>query len=171
MLISFLKSEALNNKNLNGKINVNTKNLSGVNFISEIEFNVVLEQGGLSIKDLNTIFKDSVNINLDDTQLIVDDNKLKFAGFVTLDFINIKKFFEHYQISIKNRKYIKKIKLGFLFHLDDEFVEIDNLKVDGKLIQNSNQFINDFNSRKDNIFNKIIFRNSVKDFFKLISLE
>ena len=103
--------------------------------------------------------------------MIVDDNKLKFAGFVTLDFINIKKFFEHYQISIKNRKYIKKIKLGFLFHLDDEFVEIDNLKVDGKLIQNSNQFINDFNSRKDNIFNKIIFRNSVKDFFKLISLE
>ena len=171
VLISFLKSEALNNKNLNGKINVNTKNLSGVNFINEIEFNVVLEQGSLSIKDLNTNFKDSVNINLDDTQLIVDENKLKFAGFVTLDFINIKKFFEHYQISIKNRKYIKKIKLGFLYHFDDEFVEIDNLKVDGKLIQNSNQFINDFNSRKDNVFNKIIFRNSVKDFFKLISLE
>ena len=142
-----------------------------MNFINEIEFNVVLEQGSLSIKDLNTNFKDSVNINLDDTQLIVDENKLKFAGFVTLDFINIKKFFEHYQISIKNRKYIKKIKLGFLYHFDDEFVEIDNLKVDGKLIQNSNQFINDFNSRKDNIFNKIIFKNSVKDFFKLISLE
>ncbi len=171
ILISFLKSEVLNNKNLNGKFVVNTKNFRGMNFIDEIKFNVTLEQGDISIKNFNTKFKDSIIINLSDTQLIVDDNKLKFAGFIELDFINIKKFFEHYQINIKDRKYIKKIKLGFLFHFDDKFIEIDNLKVDEKLNKNLIQFINDFNLKKENIFNKIIFRNSVKEFFKLISLD
>ena len=83
----------------------------------------------------------------------------------------MKKIFEHYQINIKDRKYIKKIKLGFLFHFDDEFVEIYNLKVDGKTTQNLDKFIEVFNLKKNNIFNKIIVRKSVKDFFKIISLD
>ena len=93
------------------------------------------------------------------------------GGFITFEFINIKKFFEHYQINIKDRKYINKINLGFLFHLDEKFVEIDNLKVDGKNNQTLDIFLNDLNSKKENIFNKIMFRNSVKNFFRIISLD
>ena len=131
-----------------------------------------MEEGEVFIQDLTTTFKNSVFINLKDTQLVVDDNnKLKFAGFVSLDFKDIKKFFEHYQINIKDRKYIKKINLAFLFHFDDEFIEIDNLKVDGISNQNLEKFLYNFNLKKENIFNKIVVRNSVKDFFKIISSD
>lgn len=170
-LVNIFKSEVLNNENLNGAINVNTKNLKGLNFLNNIESKIILEEGAIYLENLKTTFKDSVKINIKDTQLIVDDNKLKFTGFITFEFINIKKFFEHYQINIKDRKYINKINLGFLFHLDEKFVEIDNLKVDGKNNQNLDIFLNDLNSKKENIFNKIMFRNSVKNFFRIISLD
>ena len=170
-MINIIKSETLNNRNLNGIISIESKNLKGINFFGETKFDILLEEGDIFIQKLITTFKNSVLINLNDTQLIVEDNKLKLSGFLTLDFKDVKKIFEHYQINIKDRKYIKKIKLGFLFHFDDEFVEIYNLKVDGKTTQNLDKFIEVFNLKKNNIFNKIIVRKSVKDFFKIISLD
>ncbi len=113
-----------------------------------------------------TSFEKSVLINIDDVQLIIENNKLKFAGYVSLDFLDISDFYVHYQINRNYRKNIKKINFGFLFNLDDRFIEIDNLKVNGNTNQSIEKFLSKFNSRKDDILNKIIFRNSVKNFLK-----
>ena len=166
ILINFLKSEILNNKNLNAKINVSTNTFKDVNFINKINFNIILDEGEIIIKDLNTNFKDSVIINLNDTQLIIDNNKLKFAGYVSLDFIDVNNFYAHYQINRNYRKNIKKINFGFLLNLDDKFVEIDNLKVNGNINKNLEVFLNNFNSNREDIFNRIILRNSIKNFLK-----
>ena len=166
ILINFLKSEILNNNNLNAKINVSTNTFKDVNFLDKINFNIILDEGEIIIKDLNTTFKDSVIINLNDTQLIIDNNKLKFAGYVSLDFIDVNNFYAHYQINRNYRKNIKKINFGFLLNLDDKFIEIDNLKVNGNINQNLETFLNKFNSNREDIFNKIILRNSIKNFLK-----
>jgi hypothetical protein len=89
--------------------------------------------------------------------LIIDNNKLKFAGYVSLDFIDIDNFYSHYQINRNYRKNIKKINFGFLLNLDDKFIEIDNLKINGNMKSKFRKFLNNFNSKKENIFNKIIF--------------
>ena len=125
-----------------------------------------LDEGEIIIKDLNTTFKDSVIISLNDTQLIIDNNKLKFAGYVSLDFIDVNNFYAHYQINRNYRKNIKKINFGFLLNLDDKFVEIDNLKVNGNINQTLEVFLNNFNSNREDIFNRIILRNSIKNFLK-----
>ena len=98
--------------------------------------------------------------------MIVDNNKLKFAGNVILDFADVDNFYSHYQINRKDRKRIKKINFGFLFNLDDEFIEIDNLKVDGNSNRNLEKFLSNLNSKKENIFNKVILRNSIQGFFR-----
>ena len=166
ILVNFLKSEVLNNKNLNGKINVETNVFKNVNFLNKIKFNILLEEGDVFIQNLKTTFKDSVIINLNNTQLIVDNNELKFAGYATLDFVDVNDFYSHYQINRGDRKDIKKINFGFLFNLDGEFIEIDNLKIDGNSNQNSEKFLSKLNSKKENVFNKVILRNSIKDFFR-----
>ena len=166
VLINVLKTEILNNKNLNGKISVNTNSFKGLNLLNDISFTILLEQGDIILQNLETTFKNSVIVKLSDTQLIVDNNNLNFAGYITLDFIDIDDFYTHYQINKKDRKEIKKINFGYLFNLEEKFIEIDNLKIDGKSSQYLNGFLNNLNSKKENIFNKIIFRNSIKDFFR-----
>ena len=171
LLINILKSETLNNKNLNANINIKAQNFTNLHFFKDIKFNILLEEGEILMQNFSTSFKDSVIVNINDTQLIIDDNKIKFAGFIDLNFTNVRKVFEHYQINIKDRKYINKINFAFLFNLDEKFIEIDNLKIDGKTNKNLNIFLRNFNKKKEDIFNKIVVRNSVKDFFKVISLD
>ena len=166
ILINILKSEILNNKNLNGKINIETNNFERINFLNQIKFDIIFEEGDIFLQNLRTIFKDSVIINVNDTQLIIDNYKLNFAGYVSLDFIDITEFYAHYQINRNYRKNIKKINFGFLLNLDDQFVEIDNLKVNGNTNKNLEKFLNEFNSKKKDIFNRIIIRNSIKNFLK-----
>ena len=163
---NILNSEILNNKNLNGKLKFNIDNVEGINFLDVVKFDILLEEDKIFINNIKTTFKESVNVNLDNVQLINDNNEVTFVGYVALDFIDAMEFFAHYQLNRADRKNIKKISFSFLFNLDDKFIEIDNLKVDGKNNQNLEKFINNFNSEKADIFNKIVIRNSIKNFFK-----
>ena len=158
--------EILNNKNLNGEILVNAQNFKGINFLKDINFKIVFEEGEIFIKNLKMIFKDSVIIHLDDSQLIIDNNRLDLAGYISLDFININGIYSHFQISKKNRKKIDKINLGYLFNFNERLIEIDNLKINGIPNEKAINFQKKMNSEKENILNKIIFRNLIKDFFK-----
>ncbi len=166
VLVNILKTEILNNINLNGKLKVKVNNFKGLKLLKDIKFVILLEQGNIFIQNFEIIFKDSILIKLNDTQLIINNNDLNFSGYISLDFLNIEHFYSHYQINRNDRKDIKKINFGFFFNLNERFVEIDNLKIDGISNKDLNKFLNDLNTKKLNIFNKITFRNSIKKFFK-----
>ena len=110
MLVNLIKSEIFNNNNLSGKISIEANNLKDFKHINKTKFDIIFEEGDIFIKNLKTSFKNSVKINIKDTQLIVVDNKIQFAGFIYLDFEDITDFYAHYQINRNFRKNIKNIK-------------------------------------------------------------
>ena len=120
---------------------------------------------------MSTRITNSVNFNLSDINLTIENNKLKFIGDITLDFSDIENFYSHFQIKRDHRKDIDKISSNFFFNLDDGFVEFDELRINGINKKILERYSSDFNSEKKNILNKIVFRNSVKEFFKKISLD
>ena len=87
------------------------------------------------------------------------------TGAVSLDFNDIEEFYKQYQVKKIHRKKIKNIRLNFLFDLYENEIQFDNLKVDGVSNKVLDSFLNNFNSEKINIFNKVLFRNSIRDFF------
>ncbi len=171
ILINFLKSEILNNKNLNGKLSIVVDGLTDLKHVDKIKFDIQLEEGLVFISNLNFVFKDSVNFNFNNVSVLADDNKLKFVGDVVLDFEDIQNFYNHFQIIRNFRKNIDQITSNFVFNLDDELFEFDELKIGGVDKKISDQYVNKFNSEKKDLLNKITFRNTVRDFFKTISLD
>ena len=88
-----------------------------------------------------------------------------------MDFKDIEKFYSHFQVRTYYRKNIDKINSNFIFNLDDGILEINELKInefDEKILKS---YLNKFNSEKKNILNKVVFRNTIKDFFKQINLD
>jgi len=171
ILINFLKSEIIYNKNLNGKIKIKIDGLNDLNHIDQIIFDIQLDEGLISISNLNFIFKNSTILNFNNVSMINDENKLMFIGDMEITFKDIQNFYSHFQIIRNFRKNIKKITSNFVFNFDDELFQFNDLKIAGIDQKISDQYLNKFNSEKNDIFNKVIFRNTVKDFFKTISSD
>ena len=90
---------------------------------------------------------------------------------LVLEFKDIQSFYNHFQIIRNFRKNINQISLNFVFNFDDELFEFDDLKISGIDKKISDQYLNKLNSEKKNLLNKITFRNTIRDFFKEISLD
>ena len=169
ILINFLRSEIFYNKNLNGKINVVIDGLNDLTHVDKINFNIQFEEGFIFISNLNFIFKNNTIFNFNNVSIIVDENELKLIGDIAVNFKNIQDFYSHFQIMRNHRKNIKQITSNFIFSFDDRLFEFNELNISGIDKKISDQYLNKFNSEKIDILNKVILRNTVKDFFKIIS--
>jgi hypothetical protein len=139
--------------------------------IDLVNFEVILEESQILITNLNFIFRDSVIFNFNNVNTINEDNKLKFIGDIQIVFKDIQKFYNYFQIEKKDRKNINQINSNFIFNFDDRSFELNDLKVSGVDNEISEQDLNQFNSEKQSILNEVLFKNKVRDFLKLISLE
>lgn len=165
VLLNLINSEILNNQNLNAQVTFHLDKIKGVNNIKNIVLKTYFEEGNIVIKDSILNWKNSVLINLDEIQLISENNNLVLAGGISFDFNNIDNFYSQYQIKRKHRKKIKKIRFDFLLNVYENEIQIENLKIDGAISEKVNKFLNKFNYQKKDIFNKVLLRNSIKEFF------
>ncbi|MDA9177976.1 AsmA family protein [Candidatus Pelagibacter sp.] len=168
IFLDLLNAEILNNQSLNAVVNIYSDKIKNVNYLSNIDLKTYFEEGNINIKNSTLSWKNSILINLEDVQLISENNSIILTGAMSFDFIDIDDFYRQYQVKKINRKKIKKIRLDFLLDINSKLIELENLKVDGFSNKAIDKFINNFNSKKQNIFNKIIFKNSIKEFFNNI---
>ena len=171
ILVNLLKTEIFNNKNLNGKLDIQIEGFNDLTHIDSVKFDILLEEGEILISNLIFIFKDNTIFNFKSVNVIIEENKLKFIGDLSIDFTDIQSFYNHFQIVRNYRKNISQINSNFIFNFDDETFMLNELKVVGIDKKISDEYLSRFNSDKQNIFNKIVFRNKVRDFFEILSLD
>ncbi len=169
IIVNLFKSEILNNINLNGKISVIINNLDDLKHVGAVKFDIQFEEGVIFISNLNFIFKDSVIFNFRDVNLIVDNDQLKFIGDIIMDFKNMQNFYSYFQIKRNYRKNIDRINSSFVFNLDNNLFELNQLEIDGVNKEILSQFLNDLNSKEKDFFNKVTIKNTIRDFFRVIS--
>ena len=165
IFLDLLNSEILNNPNLNASINFNFDRIKNTNYLRNIILKTYFEEGDINIKKSSLNWKNSIMINFDDVQMITENNKVSFTGVTSLDFSNINEFYKQYQIKRIHRKKLKNIRLDFFFDLNQNEIQFDNLRIDGVSNESFDKYINELNSKKLNLFNKVILRNEIKNFF------
>jgi len=170
-LVNLLKTEIFNNKNLNGKLDIQIEGFNDITHIDTVKFDILLEEGEILISNLIFIFKDNTIFNFESVNVIIEENKLKFIGDLSIDFTDIQSFYNHFQIKRNYRKNISQINSNFVFNFDDETFTLNELKIVGIDKKMPDEYLSRFNLDKQNIFNKIVFRNKVRDFFEILSLD
>ena len=91
----------------------------------------------------------------------------KFIGEIIFDFNDVEKFFRYFQIKRNYRNVFNQIKTDFVYDLNKDKIFLNNVVVDNKSNKKINLFIEEYNKKEKNLFNKVTFRNFVKDFFKI----
>lgn len=169
ILWTLINSEIWKNQNLNANFNINFNKINNSQNLNSFILKTYLEEGNLKIDNSSIKWGDNILIKLKDIELNNEKNRLLLNGEVLFDFININNFYSYFQIKKKHRKQLKEIKLDFVYDLNLKKIILDNLKIDNNSDENINNFLNDYNSKDKNLFNKVTFRNFVKNFFNFYS--
>ena len=161
--MEILKSQILNNKNLNALINFDVKNVYDFDRFSDLSIKLKIEEGNYNFSNSNIIWKENVNIGFSDTFLNFDKGKINLNGEMSFDVKNQDEFYKFFQIKKDLRKNIKKIELDFNYDFNEEKITFDNLRIDNQSNKKIEEIISNFNSKSKKFFNKVTFKNFVNN--------
>ncbi|WP_440935391.1 hypothetical protein [Candidatus Pelagibacter sp.] len=161
--LEILKSQTLNNKNLNALINFDVKNVYDFDRFSDLSLNLKIEEGNYNFSNSNIIWKENVKVSFLDAFLNFDKERINLNGRTSFEVKNQDDFFKFFQIKKDLRKNIGKIELDFNYDLNEEKITFDNLRIDNKSNKKIEEIISNFNSNSKKFFNKVTFKNFVND--------
>ena len=119
------------------------------------------------MKDFKTLWNESVFINTKEIEFLNDMDGKKLVGEIIFDFEDIEKFFRYFQIKRNYRDVFDEIRLDFIYDLTLDKLTMNNLKIDSRSFEKIDKFINQYNKGKNNLINKVIIRNFIKEFFRV----
>ena len=161
--IEILKSQILNNKNLNALINFNVKNVYDFDRFSDLSLNLKIEEGNYNFSNSNILWKENVKVLFSDAFLNFDQEKINLNGRTSFEVKNEDDFYKFFQIKKELRKNIEKIELDFNYDFNEEKITFDNLRIDNKSNKKIEEIVSNFNSSNKKFLNKITFKNFVND--------
>ena len=130
--MEILKSQILNNKNLNALINFDVKNVYDFDRFSDLSLKLKIEEGNYNFSNSNIIWKENVKVSFSDAFLNFDKEKINLNGRTSFDVKNQDEFYKFFQIKKDLRKNIEKIELDFNYDFNEEKITFDNLRIDNK---------------------------------------
>ena len=169
VLIDLLNSEIFRNKNLNASIRVNVNDISNINELNSLFLNLYIQEGDMNFSETNIMWKDDVKIALSESLLNYNKSEINLTGKLEFYFKDLNNFYKSFQVKKKNRKKLDKIEIDFMYDLNQQKLNISNIKIDNNDNQNIEKFIEDFNKVEGRIFNKITFKNFINNFFAIYS--
>ena len=161
--MEILRSQILNNKNLNAKINFDVKDVYDFDRFSDLSLKLKIEEGNYNFSNSNIIWKENVNVRFSDSFLNFNKEKINLNGRTSFDVKDQDEFYKFFQIKKDLRKDIKKIELDFNYDFNDEKITFDNLRIDDRSNKKIEEIVSNFNSKSKKFFNKVTFKNFVND--------
>ena len=165
ILVDLIKSEILNNQNLNVNISLNVNDITNINELNNLKLNIGLEQGNITLSKSKIMWKNDLQILLKDAFINYDDEEISLVGKILIDVKNIDNFYKSFQVKKIHRKKIKKIKLDFVYNFNKNKFTFDNIKLDNVSNEMIDKFIENYNSNDKVFSNRVMFKNFVNNFF------
>ena len=166
IIAQLLKTEIFNNKNLDFILNISAENIyKSVNF-KNIELNSKIHEGLIDVDNSKFQWKNFVNFELSETLIYVRNGELVLDGKLK---ININDYDEVYKFLLTPKNYrnkFKQIDLNFNYNFDKKIAELKDIKIDNKIDQNINKILNNVILKKDDLQNKIYFKNLLNEAIK-----
>ena len=131
ILFDLIRSELLNNNNLNVNLNFRIKDIVNINELNNLVLKIGVENGNISFTNSKVFWKDDLEIEFKESLLNYNKDEINLVGKIVINIINKDDFYKSYQVKKIFRKDIKKIEFDFFYNLEKKNISFDNVKVDG----------------------------------------
>ena len=167
LILDVLDSELLSNPNLSSIINVKVNKIDKFEYLTDLVLEIQLNNGKILMSNFYAKWNKSVLIKSDDIEFANNKNEKKLIGEILFDFNDVEKFFRYFQIKRNYRNVFSEIRADFVYDFNQDKLTFNNLKIDNKSNQVLETFLEDYDNKNKNLFNKVTFRNFVKEFFQV----
>ncbi len=158
VIFQILKTELLNKKNLNLKLNINAKKILNYNSIKNIFLNSNIQEGLIDIDDTVFSWKNNADFKLFNSLIYVKDGELLLDANTQIkinDYNNIYKFL----LTPKNfRNKINKVDFNFIYNFDQKILTISDIRIDDKTNEKVSKLLKDISIKNNRLKNKILFK-------------
>ena len=166
-VLELLKSEILNNENINLDIDLNINNYDQKDDLKNLDIKLKIEEGLIVLKGSKLNWLNAAKIELLDSFIYIDQNNIGINGSLKIDISDLEEVYSYFQTSSKFRNKFSKINLDFNYDLNKKEITFSNILIDETLYEDVSNFFNDFNKKKQVIENKVYFKKLMNDFFKI----
>ena len=165
LILDVLDSELLNNPNLSAFIKIDVDKIDKFEYLTDFILEIQFDNGKIFMSNFDVKWNQAVTIKSNDIEFANDNDGKKFIGEILFDFNDVEKFFRYFQIKRNYRDVFDEIKADFVYDFTQDKLVLNNIMIDNKSNQILEDFLELYNSKNKNLFNKVTFRNFVKDFF------
>ena len=159
LILQLLKTEILNNKNLNFELNIHGNKIKDFSDFADIKLNLKIREGLIDIDDTEFYWKNNLNFFLKDSLIYVKDGELILDGKLNLNFKNYDEIYKFLITPKKYRKELTNIKADFVYNFDQKIVNFDNILINNKSNKELNQILERLTFKKNKLQNKVYIKN------------
>ncbi len=169
IIAQVLKTEILNNKNIDFVSKIKANNFyNNLNF-ENISFNSKIKEGLIDIDDTSFKWKGIADFKILESLLYVQNGELLLDGKVKIDISNFEEIYRYLLTPKNNRKKFKVIELSFSYNFDKKITNLDDIKIDNLYNQELNNIMSNIILKDNNLQNKIYLKNLLNQAIKSYS--
>ncbi len=165
LILDILDSELLNNPNLSAIIKIDVDKIDKFEYLTDFILEIQFDNGRIFMSNFDVEWNQAVSIKSKDIEFANDKDGKKFIGEILFNFNDVEKFFRYFQIKRNYRNVFDEIKVDFVYDFTQDKLTLNNIKIDNKSNKILENFLEAYNDKNKNLFNKVTFRNFMKDFF------
>ena len=166
IVAQLLKTEIFNNKNIDFKLNINANSIYKNSNFKNLKLNSKIQDGLIDTDKTKFEWRDIADFEFLESLIFVRDGELVLDGKLK---IKIKEFNNLYKFLLTPKNYRKKINqidLNFTYNFDQKIAELKDIKIDNKINDNVNKILSNVILKKDDLQNKIYFKNLLNQAIK-----
>jgi hypothetical protein len=166
IIIQLLKTEILNNKNIDFKLNISANKIDNFDNFTNIFVNSRVQEGLIDLDQTKFSWKNHVNFSLIDSLIYIKNGKLVLDANSEINLINLDEIYK-FLVTPKNlRKKINKMNINFTYLFDEKTLNINDIKVDGVTDENLLKNLNVIYLKENSLQNKIYLKKYLNDAIK-----
>ena len=166
LIAQLLKTEIFNNKNIEFKLNINAdKVFNNYNF-KNINLNSKIQEGLIDTDNTKFEWKDIADFELFESLIFVKNGELVLDGRIKINVNDYNKVYKFLLTPKNYRNEINQVDFNFTYNFDQNIAELKDIKINNKINQNINKILNNIILKKDDLQNKIYFKNLLNEAIK-----
>ena len=166
IIAELLKTEIFNIKNIDFKLNIKADKVYDNSNFRKIDLSSKIQEGLIDTDNTKFEWRDIAAFELLESLIFVKNGELILDGKLQ---INVKDYNKIYKFLLTPKNYrneIKQVDFNFTYNFDQNIAELKDVKIDNKINKNVNRILNNVIFNKEDLQNKIYFKNLLNEAIK-----